>query len=72
MSGSEFTITTKELLGTSKIASINYENFPKDVQEGEMVLINDGKIQIQVTETNKKDTVKTKVLHGGPLSSNKG
>ena len=72
VSGSEFTITTKELLGTSKLASINYENFPKDVQEGEMVLINDGKIQIQVTETNKKDTVKTKVLHGGPLSSNKG
>lgn len=72
VSGSEFTISTNEVLGTSKLASINYENFPKDVQEGEMVLINDGKIQIQVTETNKKDTVKTKVIHGGPLSSNKG
>tara|TARA_Y100000589_G_scaffold116586_1_gene110501 strand:- start:12767 stop:14188 length:1422 start_codon:yes stop_codon:yes gene_type:complete len=72
VSGSEFTISTNEVLGTSKLVSINYENFPKDVQEGEMVLINDGKIQIQVTETNKKDTVKTKVIHGGPLSSNKG
>ena len=72
VSGSEFTISTNDVLGTSNLASINYENFPKDVQEGEMVLINDGKIQIQVTETNKKDTVKTKVIHGGPLSSNKG
>ena len=72
VSGSEFTISTYEVLGTSKLASINYESFPKDVQEGEMVLFNDGDIQIQVTETNKKDTVKTKVIHGGPLSSNKG
>ena len=37
-----------------------------------MVLINDGKLQIQVLKTNKKDKVTTKVIHGGPLSSNKG
>ncbi|MDC3050248.1 pyruvate kinase, partial [Flavobacteriales bacterium] len=70
--GSEFTITSNEILGNSKTAYINYEKFSQDVKEGEMVLINDGKIQIQVLETNKKDTVKTKVIHGGPLSSNKG
>lgn len=70
--GSEFTITSNKCVGNSNIAYINYERFPQDVKEGEMVLINDGKLHIQVVKTNKKDTVINKVIHGGPLSSNKG
>ena len=37
-----------------------------------MVLINDGKLQIQVIKTNQEDKVTTRVIHGGPLTSNKG
>ena len=70
--GSEFIITSNECVGDSNMAYINYEHFPKDVKEGEMVLINDGKIQIEVVSTNKKDKVVTRVIHGGNLSSNKG
>jgi len=72
INGSEFILTSNNCIGNSKIAYINYENFPQDVKEGEMVLINDGKLQIQVVKTNKKDKVTTKVIHGGLLSSNKG
>ncbi len=70
--GSEFILTTKKLVGNTTIAHISYKHFPKDVKLGEKILIDDGKIQVQVVETNKKDTVKTKVIFGGELNSNKG
>ena len=60
------------MLGTPKKLTLIIEAFAKDVKEGETVLINDGKLQIQVVSTNKKDKVTTKVIHGGPISSNKG
>src|SRR5690606_24054113 len=47
-------------------------NFPKDVQPGEKVLLDDGKLIFEVLETNKKDTVKVMVIQGGPLRSKKG
>lgn len=70
--GTEFVITTKECVGDSTKAYINYEQFPEDVKAGELILINDGKLHIEVVSTNSKDTVITKVIHGGELSSNKG
>jgi pyruvate kinase len=51
---------------------VNYESLPKDIAEGEKILIDDGKIILKVTETNKKDQIKTKVIQGGEISSNKG
>ena len=51
---------------------MTYQEFPQDVNVGEAILIDDGKIKLEVTETNKKNTVKAKVIYGGSLSSNKG
>ncbi len=51
---------------------IGYKEFSRDVKEGETILIDDGKIELKVLETNRKDKVKAKVIHGGILSSNKG
>jgi len=51
---------------------MNYDTFPKDVNVGEMILLDDGKLHFQVISTNKKDEVKAKVLQGGPLRSKKG
>ena len=51
---------------------ISYPNFPKDVQKGDRVLLDDGKISLQVLETNQKNRVKLKVVFGGLLKSNKG
>ena len=72
VNNSEFILTTNECIGNSKYAYINYKNFPKDVNEGETILINDGKLQVKVVKTNKKDKVTTRVVYGGPLDSNKG
>lgn len=65
-------ITTKKVLGTAKHFSINYEQLPQDVNPGERILLDDGKLALEVTETNKKDAFKAKVIQGGILSSKKG
>lgn len=70
--GDTFTFTTHPGIGNNEIAYITYPNFPKDVKAGETVLIDDGKIELKVLDTNRKDTVVTKVVFGGPISSKKG
>ncbi|MGO3182784.1 MAG: pyruvate kinase [Aequorivita sp.] len=64
--------TGKEFEGTKKKVYMNYDDFPKDVEAGERVLLDDGKLIFEVLKTNKKDTVKVKVIQGGPLRSKKG
>ena len=66
-------ITTKTVgEGDQKRVSINYLGFPKDVNPGEKVIVNDGKLILEVLKTNKKDTVQAKVVQGGVLESRKG
>jgi len=68
----EYTMTTKKCIGDDKQAYISYQAFPKDVKPGEIILLDDGKLQFKVISSNRKDTVKVKVIYGGILSSNKG
>ena len=70
--GNILEFVTKECMGTSKKVYMSYQEFPEDVEVGDAVLIDDGKIKLEVTETNKKDSVKAKIIHSGFLSSNKG
>ena len=64
--------TGKEFEGTAKKVYMNYDNFPKDVNVGERILLDDGKLMFEVLETNKKNEVKAVVIQGGPLRSRKG
>ena len=64
--------TGKEFEGTSERVYMNYDSFPKDVNAGERILLDDGKLIFEVIETNGKDEVKAKVIQGGPLRSRKG
>jgi len=70
--GEEVTFVTEKCIGTKEHIYMTYQKFPQDVSVGEAILIDDGKIKLEVTETNRKDRVKAKVIFGGPLSSNKG
>ncbi len=70
--GETLIITTNECIGTNKKVFLTYQEFPKDVSIGDLVLMDDGKLQLQVTATNSKDEVETKIIHGGNLSSKKG
>lgn len=70
--GQRIEITTKELLGDDKQIYITYQSFPRDVQAGEIILLDDGKIQMKVISTNNQDTVQCEVVYGGILTSRKG
>ncbi|QOI98470.1 MAG: pyruvate kinase [Flammeovirgaceae bacterium] len=69
--GQTFIITTRELIGNNEIASTSYKNLPKDVKVGDLVLIDDGKIELKVVEVRDVDIV-TEVVYGGPIKSRKG
>ena len=71
--GDEIVFSTNKIKdGTSKRTSINYSRFAKDVKKGESILVDDGKIILQVQKTDKVSEVTLDVVQGGPLSSNKG
>ena len=70
--GDTISIETKKCLGTKEKVYMSYKKFPEDVAIGNTILIDDGKIKLEVIDTNKNDTVKAKIIYGGLLSSRKG
>lgn len=72
INGSIVTIGTEKILGTADRFSINYAKLPQDVQAGERILLDDGKLALEVVSTDGKSEFKAKVIHGGILSSKKG
>lgn len=70
--GDYINFVTTKCLGNKDQLYMSYAEFPMDVIIGDTVLIDDGKIQLEVFETNQTDTVKARVIYGGPLSSRKG
>jgi len=72
VNGTHIKITTHECIGDDNQIYITYDTFPQDVQANEIILLDDGKLQLKVIETNRKDTVICEVIHGGILTSRKG
>lgn len=70
--GEKLIITTQKCMGTSEKVFLTYQEFPKDVTLGDVVLMDDGKLQLEVISTNRKDEVITRIIHGGTLRSKKG
>ncbi len=70
--GSEVSIVTQNILGTKDKFGISYDQMPKDVQVGERILLDDGKLIMEIVATDGEKEIKAKVIHGGILSSNKG
>ena len=70
--GDTFTFTTEKCEGTHEKAFMTYQSFPMDVQVGEHILVDDGKLLFEVTDTDRDKNVVTKVLRGGKLKSKKG
>jgi pyruvate kinase len=72
ITGSTVSIGTDTVLGTSERFSINYSNLPSEVKPGERILLDDGKLVLEVISTDGVSTFQAKVIHGGVLSSKKG
>ncbi|NLL75682.1 MAG: pyruvate kinase [Clostridiales bacterium] len=71
VTGQLFTLTTEEVLGDSKRASITYKNLKNDVAVGMSILIDDGLIEMMVTDIKGEEIICT-VVNGGPVSNHKG
>lgn len=72
INGTEVTIVTEKIIGTAQRFSINYPKLPQDVKPGERILLDDGKLALEVVRTDGKKEFVAKVIHGGILSSKKG
>ncbi|MCE2613472.1 pyruvate kinase [Flavobacteriaceae bacterium D16] len=71
--GDEIVFETGEPFeGDAERVYMNYKNFPRDVNPGERILLDDGKLIFEILETDHKQKVKTRVIQGGPLKSKKG
>ncbi len=64
--------TAEDVPGTKERVYMNYKQFPNDVNPGENILLDDGKLMFEVIATNKTTEVVAKVIQGGPLKSKKG
>ena len=69
--GEEFTLTTRQIEGTEEIVSITYDNLPREVEPGTIILIDDGLIGMEVLAVEGED-IRCKVLNGGAISNRKG
>jgi pyruvate kinase len=69
--GDVFTITTEEVEGTKELVGTTFKGLPQDVAPGDFLLIDDGKVKVQVLETDGV-RVRTEVIVAGPVSNNKG
>ncbi|MDQ1617941.1 MAG: pyruvate kinase [Actinomycetota bacterium] len=69
--GAEFTITTENVPGDAKEVSTTYSGLAGDVQAGDRLLIDDGKVALRCLRVDGPRVVTT-VLEGGRISNNKG
>ncbi len=69
--GDIFTITTDEVEGTKERVGTTYKGLPGDCKAGDYILIDDGKVTVQVIEVKGNDVI-TKVTESGVVSNNKG
>ena len=69
--GDVFTITTDEVPGTKERVGTTYKGLPGDCKPGDFIMIDDGKVTVQVTEVKGNDVI-TKCIFPGSVSNNKG
>lgn len=72
VNGSEILVTTKEIVGNAKKFGINYKQLPSEVKPGDRILLDDGKLELEVIDSDGANEFRVKVIHGGILSSKKG
>jgi pyruvate kinase len=69
--GAEFRITTEDVLGDATRASTTYAELARDVKPGDALLIDDGRLRLEVLATDGRE-LRARVIEGGAVSDNKG
>ncbi|HEY8387168.1 MAG TPA: pyruvate kinase [Parasegetibacter sp.] len=70
--GDILTFTNEKCLGTHEKIYVSYPNLHADVQVGNIILIDDGKLEVRVIGITRENDVRVEVVMGGILSSKKG
>jgi pyruvate kinase len=70
--GDILTFTNEKCVGTLEKIYVSYPNLAGDVRVGNIIMIDDGKIEVKVVDITKNNDVKVEVTLGGVLSSKKG
>ena len=70
--GDVLTFTNEKCIGDKEKIYVSYPDLHRDVKVGNVILIDDGKIEVKVMEITRENNVKAVVTIGGILSSNKG
>ena len=70
--GDVLTFTNEKLVGNKERIFVSYPNLHADVKVGNKILVDDGKLEVQVKQIMKNNDVKVQVTMGGHLSSKKG
>lgn len=71
LDGQVFTLTTEEIEGSETRASISYKGLCEDVAPGNIILLDDGLISLEVREVTGAE-IHCTVRNGGKISSKKG
>ena len=66
-----FILTTRDVAGNEKEVSVNYPNLPLEVKPGDTILIGDGALELEASETTRTD-IRCRVIAGGHIFSRKG
>lgn len=70
--GKKILLTSTKSLSNADQLYIKYDQLAQDVKPGERILLDDGKLTLEILSSNNKDTLQALIVHGGKLSSKKG
>lgn len=70
--GEEIILSSQPGKSSPTSLHVTYENFARDVNIGDSILIDDGKIELQAIGSNGTDEVRAKVVSGGNIKGKKG
>jgi pyruvate kinase len=71
VTGQQLTLTTEPVEGTQTLVSVNYEPLPDEVNPGDRILMDDGRIELRVQQITGKEVI-TEIVNGGLLGNRKG
>ncbi|MBA3647713.1 MAG: pyruvate kinase [Chitinophagales bacterium] len=70
--GKKIMLTSEETVSTPEKLYIKYDRLAQDIKPGEYILLDDGKLTIEIISSDHKNLAEGKVIHGGRLTSKKG
>jgi len=68
--GNQITLTTEEIEGNAERVSITYKNLPRNLVKGNTLMLDDGRIELNVREVGERDIV-CDIINGGTLKNSK-